>query len=98
MPTPLTGQISVTGTAQAVSTTPVTVAAWVLKTATTNQNPIFIGPEGITTSTGHQLDPGDSIEYERSFQNGAPRYMLGPSDVYVVGTSGDKTTWFGSPA
>lgn len=97
MSAPLAGLISVTGSAQVLSS-PVGVQAWVLKAPLTNSNPIFIGPSTVTTANGYQMDPGDTFEYERITQSGAPKYELGPADVYVVGTSGDKATWFASPA
>lgn len=97
---PLSGQIVLSGTAQPLSATPVDTTAWSVKAPLTNVNPVFIGPPGVTTSSGHQLDPGDSMEYERSAQNGQPMYPIGPNDCYGVGTAnaGDKLTWFASPA
>ncbi len=98
MSAPYAGQVSVSGTAQALSSTPVTVAAFVVKAPATNVNPIYIGPSTVTTSNGHQLDPGDVFEYERSNFNGQNAYQLGPADIYVVGTSPDKATFFASPS
>jgi len=97
MPTPISGQVAVSATAQPLAPTHVEVTAWVLKAPSTNVNPVFVGGVGVTSSTGHQYDPGDSFEYERSTQNGAPKYQISPDDVYVVGTAGDRVTWFASP-
>lgn len=99
MATPLTGQKVVSGTAQQLASVSQTVAAWTLKAPLTNKGPAFIGDSTVTTSTGHQFDPGDEMEYERSTKNGEQKYEVGPNDCYVVGTagSGDKFTWFASP-
>lgn len=100
MPTPLVGNRTMTGISSAVqvSTTPVNVSAWILKAPITNSGPVFIGPAGVTSTTGHAMDPGDSQEYERTTQNTGNRYELSPQDVWAAGTSGDILTWFGSPA
>jgi hypothetical protein len=90
--------VNVSGSAQALSATPVACSAWVLKAPLSNANPIYIGPSTITTSTGYQLDPGDEFQYERNAQAASPVYQLSPQDIYVVGTSPDKAVWFASPS
>jgi hypothetical protein len=97
MPSPVTGQVQVSATPQALATTHIEATAWVLKAPSTNAGPVYVGAAAVTAGTGHQYDPGDSFEYERSSQNGAPKYQISPDDIYVVGTSGDRVTWFASP-
>lgn len=97
MASPISGQVSVSGTAAPLSSTPLTVAAFTIKAPLANSATIYIGPAGVTTGTGYGLDPGDTFEYERSSQNGQVTYQIGPNDVYVVGSGGDKATWLASP-
>lgn len=98
MSVPLSGQVVVTGTAQPLSAAPVSCAAWTLKAPQSNGHPVFVGGPGVTVSTGHQLDAGDTLDYEVRSQNGQNVYPLRPSDIYVAGTSPDVVTWFASPA
>lgn len=96
MPAPLTGQVALSGTAQQLATTTTqNVKAFTLKAASSNLQPAYLGAAGVTTSTGYRLDPGEEFEYER--QLGGTLYELAPSDIYVVGTSGDRVSWFASP-
>lgn len=97
MTRPLYGQIAVSGSAQALSGTATEVQAFTIKASRANANPVFLGDQNVTTSTGHQLDPGDQFEYERSQQNGQPVYQLKPADFFVVGTSPDRVSWLASP-
>lgn len=101
MPAPLTGQVTTTGSAQQLDSLNVAASctAFVIKAPLTNSNTgIFIGSSGVTTGTGHQLDPGDEIAYERIESNSAPRYPGRPSDFWVwIVTSGDKITWIAFP-
>jgi hypothetical protein len=93
----VTGQVALSGTAQACSATVVTGNGWVIKAPATNAHNAYIGPAGVTTSTGHVLCPGDEFPYERRDQVGAPTFDLRVSDFYAVGTSGDVVTWLASP-
>lgn len=98
MPAPLTGQVAITGSAQALSASPITCQAFTIKAPVANANPVYIGASGVTTGTGYQLDPGDDFEYQRLSLQGQARYELSPSDFFAVGTAGsDKVTWFASP-
>jgi hypothetical protein len=97
MPKPITGQVAVSAAAAPLTAVHVDVTAWTLKAPGSNAFPVFVGNSAVTASTGHQYDPGDTFEYERYTQNGQPKYEISPDDVYVVGTPGDKVTWFGSP-
>jgi len=98
MPAPITGQVAVTGTAQPLSATQLgELAGFTIRAPLTNVNAVFVGPATVTTGNGHQMDPGDSITYERIGQNGQPVYQLKPSDFWAVGTTPDRVTWLASP-
>ena len=99
MPAPTSGQATGTGLSNAIalSATPVPCTAFVLKAPLSNKGPVFIGPAGVTSTTGHQLDQGDEYTYERLSQSGQPRYELSVSDFYMAGQSGDLVTWLASP-
>lgn len=102
MATPLTGQAIVTGLASPVplSATPFPeTKAYQIKAPASNGHPIWIGSATVTSTTGHQLDPGDSFEYQFTNLSGMGTFALAVSDYYVVGTaaSGDKATWLASP-
>lgn len=94
----LTGQTAVTGTAAQLDSvfSAASCVSFLIRAPLTNTEPVFIGPAGVSTSTGHQLDQGQEFTYERINQNGQPPYQLRPSDFWVVGTSGDKVTWLAS--
>lgn len=96
MPSPLSGQVSVTGTAQALSASSVNVTAFTIKAPASNAASVYVGGPSVTTSTGFALDPGDSLDYQRQQENGQPTLQLNPSDFYVVG-SGGVVTWLASP-
>lgn len=100
MPSPLSGQVNpVTGTAQSLTAgATISCSAFSIKAPASNVNSVFVGAAGVTTSTGHCLDPGDSLDYERGDQLGHPRFQLNPSDFFVVGTAGsDIVSWLASP-
>jgi hypothetical protein len=98
MAAPLTGQLQITGTAQQL-TGPVQVAAFEIKAPSSNINTIYIGQAGVTPTSGHAMEPGDRLAYQRSDQHGETRLSLAPADFYAVGTPGssDVLTWLGSP-
>lgn len=97
MSAPLYGQVAVSGTAQVLVATARDVTGFTIKAPASNVLPIFLGDKNVLTTTGHQLDPGDSLDYERLNQNGQPVYQLKPSDFWVVGTAPDIVTWLASP-
>lgn len=97
MPAPITGQVSVTGTAQPLAQPAQTATAYTIYALSTNSGPVYIGGAGVTVTTGHAPEPGRSMDYEKSDQSGQQRFQLNVSDFYVVGTAGDKITWFASP-
>lgn len=94
---PLHGQVALSGSAQPLSTTALTSKSWILKAPTSNAGPAYMGGPSVSSSNGHQMDPGDEFEYELRYFQGEPFYPLQPSDIYVVGGSGDKVTWLASP-
>jgi hypothetical protein len=95
MSTVLTGQVDLTSTAQQLDTSQATASCVVftIRAPYSNTNPAFIGGSDLTTETGHQLDPGNSVVYERQVQNGSTLYQGRLSDFYVAGTTGDTVTW-----
>jgi hypothetical protein len=98
VPSPITGQLALTGSAQQLTGTIPATSVFSVKAPKSNTHPAFVGPAGVTLTTGYQLDPGDEFNYESLSQNGQPAYQLRPSDFYGVGTSPDVLTWLASPA
>ncbi len=96
MPVPLTGQVALSGTAQAVAS-PVQATAFTIKASATNGSNAFLGPASVSASTGYVLSPGESLSYEDSGRVGLPAYQLRLSDFYVVGSAGDVVSWLASP-
>ena len=99
MPSPLTGQVALSGAAQQLDSSGAAgnCKAFSIKAPLSNAKPAYIGPAAVTSGNGYQLDPGDEMSYERIAQNGQPNYELRPSDFWVVGTSGDLVAWLASP-
>lgn len=97
MPSPLYGQITVSGSAQQLTNVVKEMTAYTIKASSTNSSPVYLGDANVTTGNGFVLNPGDQFDYERLSQNGQPNYSLKPSDFYVVGTASDKVSWLGSP-
>jgi hypothetical protein len=96
MPAPLAGQVAVSGTAQQLSA-PIGSNAFTIKASTLNAHSVFVGPQTVLLSTGFELSPGDTFDYERSDLSGQPRFQLNVSDFWVIGTSGDMVSWLASP-
>lgn len=97
---PITGQVAVTGAAQKLDPTGVSIncAAFAIKAPATNANTVYIGPAGVTTATGYPLTSGDEFEYQRQGLGIQPTLQLTPNDFYVVGTAGsDVIAFFASP-
>ena len=95
MAAPLTGQITVSGSAQQIST--LNPSAYTIKASSTNGNPVFIGTSSVTTGTGFRLDAGETFDVEKRQINGLPRYETALSEWYVVGTASDVVSWVGFP-
>ena len=98
MSAPLTGQVTVTSTATQIAPASTgQVTAFTIKSSQTNTTTVYIGPAGVTPSTGYDLDAGETFEYERSTLQGQNKYELRPSDFYVVGAGGGTISWLASP-
>jgi hypothetical protein len=54
-----TGQVEMTGSAQQMP--PSLASSIILKALKANAAAIYVGPSGVTDSTGLQINPGDSI-------------------------------------
>lgn len=95
MPIPLTGQITVSSTAQQIDAGQAAgkCVAFTIRAPLSNAHSVFVGASGVTSETGHQLDAGDELSYERRALNGQPFYQSRPADFWVVGTVGDVVTW-----
>lgn len=99
MGVPLHGQVSASASAQQLTSNTSQVAAFTIKAPASNTAPVFIGASAVTTANGHQLDPGDTVDYQVEVQNGQTRLELRPSDFYVVSAGSGTTvvTWLASP-
>lgn len=96
MASPLTGQaLASTGTPVQLGTA--NPQTFTIKAPAANANPVFIGGSAVTTATGHQLDPGETLSYERRSSLSGPTYQISLPECFLAGTTGDKVTWFGSP-
>lgn len=60
-------QQSVTGSAVVLSTN--AAHGYCIKALSTNTISVFVGPSGVSTATGYELTPGDSICYQASNSN-----------------------------
>ncbi len=97
MPAPITGQVNLSASAQPLSATPIESSAYSIKASAENGQAAYVGSASVTTGIGHELAPGESLDYERNNQSGQPRFQINIADWYAVGTSGDKITWVLSP-
>lgn len=77
-----TGQLAVTSTATQVADR-AGASLIILSAPSSNTAPVFIGPSGVTTSTGIALSPGQS------------RQFYGPdlSRVYAIAAANQTLTW-----
>lgn len=89
-----TGQVAITGTAQALVSTQYESDQFVVRAPSTNTNPVYFGAAGVTTATGHMLEPGDEFAVLNEKKAGEQQYDLDPHEFFVVGIAGaDKVTW-----
>lgn len=95
MAAPRCGQVTVSGTAQALSSSAVPTEEYVVKAKSTNVGPVYLGPSTVTTANGHFLEAGESIGLVVDISSGQPKFEVRPHELYVVGTAGDKVSWFG---
>lgn len=89
----VTGQLTITGSAQALTTTPLEADYICLKMHRDNLDTVRVGLTGVTLTTGYFVDPGDEFEVDNETRSGETSYDLQPHQVFVVGTSGDKLSW-----
>lgn len=90
----VTGQVVLSGTAAQLSTDPkIENKFLVLKAPATNAATAYFGVAGVTTTTGHAIDPGESVNIDDTLVEGGARMDIQPQDIYVVGTNPDKVTW-----
>ena len=98
MSKPITGQVVLSGTPQQLSTLQGFAAVISIKASPNNAHSAYIGPSGVTLTSGYELAPGETMEYEGKSSNlGLPGLEISPSDLYVVGTNPDVVSWFVSP-
>lgn len=88
-----TGQLIISASAQQVTSTAQETVHYRLKAPTTNIGIVYIGPSGVTTSTGHALEPGDELQYDTQVESGLNLFDVPITDWFAVGTAGDKLTW-----
>jgi hypothetical protein len=88
-----TGQVAVTGTAAALSTSSLEHPFTQFRAPSTNVGVVYWGLAGVTTATGHALEPGEVVDIMADSTEGGPFVDLQVQDIYVVGTAGDKVTW-----
>ena len=83
--TVVTGQQTITTSAvQLNSGTSVTVKHKLLvKALSTNSGITYVGPSGVSATTGYALQAGDSVELDVDNVN----------KLYAIGTASDKLTW-----
>lgn len=87
------GQVAVTGTAAQLSSTATKLNSLIIKAHSANAANVYIGEAGVTTSTGYELVPGEEFIFTPDTNlNKMPL----PTEVYVVGTSGDDVSWIGT--
>ncbi len=79
------GQVTMTGSAVALTTTS-SVSSVIVQALSTNGASIWVGPSGVTTGTGFELQPGQATSIA----------IADLTSVYVIGTSGDKACYLGS--
>lgn len=88
------GQVTVSGTAQALTASGVSVETLVLKAHSTNAASVYVGATGVTSSTGYPIAAGE--EFIIAPAHGNLNRTEKPKDIYVVGTASDKVSWIGT--
>lgn len=89
VPGPLHGQIVLEATEQPLSEETPPVPSFRVKAPASNKQVAWIGAQGVNKHNGYALDPGEWVEYVST--------LLRPSNVFAVGTKGDKITWIAPP-
>jgi hypothetical protein len=96
MPNLIYGQVVVSGTRAALTSVVYENSLFILKASSNNQDPVYVGSSTVTTSNGHLLLPGEDLDLTNSMLIGSQRMDIRPNEIYVVGTTGDTVSWFGS--
>jgi hypothetical protein len=93
MAAPLAGQVAVTGTAAALSTSTSEISVLLIQADWDNAAEVCVGPTGVTTSTGFKLTPGQELSLE--YQNVSGDFVVEPklTELFVVGSPGDGVSW-----
>lgn len=87
------GQVTLTTSAQQLTSTQYEISAILVKPLSGNVDDMYIGPSGVTASTGYPLSPGEAWKNVTVNRQGEAVVDIKPSDIYVVGTAGDKVAW-----
>jgi len=84
---PFSGQQTSTGTAVAIAASQALAVGVIIQAKSTNTSSVYVGPSGVTTSTGFELQPGQATSTAVNNLNA----------VYVISiTSGDGICYIGS--
>jgi hypothetical protein len=55
---------------------------------------VYVGDDTVTLTTGLELVPGEALELPYMNMSGEPLSDIRPAELYVIGTSGDRVSWF----
>lgn len=87
----LGNQITVSGTAQQLTSGAQAVETLLVKAHASNAAVVYVGPLGATTANGYPVSPGEELVFSPAYDN--LKRTPKPSEVYVVGTASDKISW-----
>lgn len=88
------GQVAISASAQQLTASGVEVETLIVKAHEANANAVYLGPRGVTTSTGYPIYAGE--EFVLAPAHGNLRKTPRPSEVYVIGTGSDTVAWIGT--
>ena len=60
-----------------------TAVTVIVKAHAANANPLYLGPEGVTTANGLEVAAGDYLAID----------VINPGELYVIGTATQKAGW-----
>jgi hypothetical protein len=95
VPNVIYGQVSVTTTRARLTTIRYEQPLYVIKAASSNAGPVYIGDSAVTVSNGHLLLPGEDIDLQNTMLIGTARLDIRPDEVWVVGAGG-VVSFFGA--
>lgn len=90
----LGNQITISGTAQRLTSGSEQVETLLLKAHASNSGDVYVGPSTVTTSNGYPISPGE--EFTIGPAHGGLKRTEQPSEVYAIGTTSDKLSWVGT--